>query len=200
MWNSDGQLARSLHTVAILWTVGVACPVAAGCGGKSSPSVVPTPTTSVIRGTEEAADSVSDADQTLVYRVLLRRFYRPTDRQARWIDPQPLGEKRGAPDTTIRAMSDDEMPPDATWAESVVQAGGMQRVCVLGGAEDACGGRQGGILRFSPPYSAGPGRVHVFARYTPHGGAVGPVSEMRFTLERRNEEWRIVAQSAVSNP
>ena len=169
----------------------------AGCGGRSTVSPAPTPVASPIRGTEETADSVAEQDRLAVYRHLLRSFYRPTGGQARWIDTRPLGEKRGAADSIARAMSDDEMPPDAGLAESVVQASGLRRVCVLGGAEDDCRGRKGGVLRFSPVYALGPDRVHVFARYTPHGGAMGPTTELRFTLERRGSEWRIVEETTV---
>lgn len=142
---------------------------------------------------------MSELDRAAVYRTLLRTFYRPTSGQARWIDTRPLGEKRGAADTTLRAMADDEMPPDAAWAESVAEAGGLNRICVLGGAEDDCKGRPGGIVRFSPPYADGPGRVHVYASYTPHGGAVGPSTELRFTLRRHSDGWRIVDKTSVSH-
>jgi len=168
-----------------------------GCSSHTSPAPEPKPVASQIRGTEEAADSVAERDRSLVYRELLQ-FYFPGGKQARWIDPRPLGEKRGAPDTASGSMSDDEAPPDATWAESIVEASDIGRVCVLGGDEENCRGRPGGVLRFSPVYAAGKDRVHVFASYTPHGDAVGPKSEMRFTLERRREDWRITDKTTVS--
>jgi hypothetical protein len=175
--------------------------LATACGS-SKPETRPAPaaTASPVRGTEEAADSVPEQARTEVYRTLLRDFFRPTSGQARWIDPRPLGEKRGATDSTIHAVSDDEMPPDAGWAAGVAEASGLERVCVLGGAEDSCRGRKGGVLRLSPVYAAGPGRVHVYARYTPYGGAVGPVTEQRFTLSRRGDSWRITEHTDVSSP
>ena len=155
---------------------------------------------SPVRGTEEAADSVPEATRTAVYRQLLREFFRPVSGQARWIDPQPLGEKRGTADSTIHAIADDELPPDAGWAASIVEAAGMERVCMLGGDEAGCTGRKGGVLRLSPVYAAGPDRVNVYVRYTPHGGAVGPVTEQRFTLTKRGDYWRIDDHAAVSTP
>lgn len=176
----------------------VAVPLFLGCHSpRSAVELAPAP--SPIRGTEEAADSVAERDRLAVYRELLRDFYRPASGQARWVDPRPLGERRGAAASdTSRAMSDDEMPPDATWAEGIVQTSGLRRVCVLGGAEDDCRGRAGGVLRFSSVYAAGPGRVRVFARYTPHGGQTGPSSEMRFTLDGRDGEWRITGKTSIS--
>ena len=104
------------------------------------------------------------------------------------------------PAATINAISDDEMPPDGGWAAAVAEAAGMERVCVLGGAEDGCVGRKGGVLRLSPVYAVGPDRVHVYVRYTPHGGAQGPVTEQRFTLTRRRDSWRIDDHTLVSTP
>lgn len=195
-----GPDAAAVLRACLIVSIVVLAPIVVACSSNKT-ETRPTPVApSPIRGTEEAADSVQEQDRTEVYRTLLRNFYRPAPGQARWIDPHPLGEKRGSSDTTIRAVSDDETPPDAGWAAFVVEASGMQRVCVLGGAEDDCRGRTGGILRFSPVYAAGPRRVHVFARYTPHGGAVGPITELRFTLGRRSDSWRIVDRAPVSNP
>ena len=155
---------------------------------------------SPVRGTEEAADSVPEQVRHDVYRTLFRTFFRPTSGQARWIDPKPLGEKRGSADPAIHAVSDDELPPDAGWAAAIAEAAGMERVCVLGGAEDPCRGRKGGVLRLSPVYAAGPGRVNVYVRYTPHGGAEGPVTEQRFTLTQRTDYWRIAEHVDVPKP
>jgi len=182
-------------------TIAGLCGVASACGSSKpetrvSPSVLDSP----VRGTEEAADSVPEATRTAVYRNLLRDFFRPISGQARWIDPHPLGEKRGAADSTIHAIADDELPPDGGWAAFILEAAGMDRVCVLGGAEDSCAGRKGGVLRLSPVYAAGPDRVHVYVRYTPHGGAVGPVTEQRFTLTRRGDYWRIDDHAAIPTP
>ena len=171
------------------------------CGSKKSETrAAPAAVASSVRGTEEAADSVPEQVRTAVYRSLVRTFFRPVAGQARWIDPQPLGEKRGSADSAIHAVSDDELPPDAGWAAGIAEAVALERVCVLGGAEDACRGRKGGVLRFSPVYAAGPGRVHVYVRYTPHGGAEGPVTEQRFTLAQRSDYWRIVEHVDVSTP
>ena len=189
-----------MHNVNRLVVLVAAGLVSAACSSHKPPSAQVIAAESPIRGNEEQADSVSDQDRTAVYRTLLRDFYRPTSGQARWVDTRPLGEKRGAADTTARAMSDDEAPPDASWAESVAEASGLERVCVLGGAEDGCRGRSGGVLRFSPVYADGPRRVHVYARYTPHGGAEGPTSELRFTLVRRSDEWRITDKTSVPSP
>ena len=191
----------ALACVAGVAGVAGASAVVTACGSsKPETRAAPATASSPVRGTEEAADSVAEQVRTAVYRALLRTFFRPTSGQARWIDPQPLGEKRGSADSTIHAVSDDELPPDAGWAAGVAEASGLERVCVLGGAEDSCRGRQGGVLRLSPVYAAGPGRVQVYVRYTPHGGAVGPVTEQRFTLTQRSDEWRITEHTAVSNP
>jgi hypothetical protein len=189
-----------VHNVRLVVALAATCALSTACASHKPRSTDVTPATSPIRGTEEQADSVSDQDRNAVYRTLLRDFYRPTSGQAQWIDTRALGEKRGAADSAARAMSDDEVPPDASWAESVAEASGLQRVCVLGGAEDNCRGRRGGVLRFSPVYAAGPGRVRVFASYTPHGGDVGPISEMGFTLARRSDEWHIVNKTSVPSP
>ena len=187
--------------VMALVGLGTLCILAGACGSsRPETRVTPAEVASPVRGTEDAADSVPDQTRRDVYRSLLRDFYRPTAGQARWIDPRPLGEKRGVSDSAIRAMSDDEMPPDAGWAALVVEASGMERVCVLGGAEDSCAGRKGGVLRLSPVYAAGPEQVHVYVRYTPHGGAAGPVTEQRFTLVRRDEYWRIRDHFDVPTP
>ena len=171
------------------------------CGSKNPEThAVPAAVASPVRGTEEAADSVPEQVRIAVYRTLLRTFFRPVSGQARWIDPQPLGEKRGSADSAIHAVSDDELPPDAGWAAGIAEAAALERVCVLGGAEDGCRGRKGGVLRFSPVYAAGPGRVHVYVRYTPHGGAEGPVTEQRFTLTRRSDYWRIDEHVEVPTP
>ena len=171
------------------------------CGSKKLETrAVPAAVASPVRGTEEAADSVPEQVRTAVYRSLVRTFFRPVAGQARWIDPQPLGEKRGAADSAIHAVSDDELPPDAGWAAGIAEAAALERVCVLGGAEDGCRGRKGGVLRFSPVYAAGPGRVRVYVRYTPHGGAEGPVTEQRFTLAQRSDYWRIVEHVDVTTP
>jgi len=180
---------------------GTLCAVASACGSsKPKTRATPAELASPVRGTEEAADSVPEQTRSDVYRELLRDFFRPVSGQARWIDPRPLGEKRGTSDSTIHAVSDDEMPPDGGWAEMVAEAAGMERVCVLGGAEDSCAGRKGGVLRLSPVYAAGPGRVYVYVRYTPHGGAVGPVTEQRFTLTRRGDYWRLGDNTLVPTP
>jgi hypothetical protein len=171
------------------------------CGSKKSETrAVPAAVASPVRGTEEAADSVPEQVRTAVYRSLVRTFFRPVSGQARWIDPHPLGEKRGSADSAIHAVSDDELPPDAGWAAGIAEAAALERVCVLGGAEDGCRGRKGGVLRFPPVYAAGPGRVHVYVRYTPHGGAEGPVTEQRFTLAQRTDYWRIVEHVDVTTP
>ena len=186
-----------MHNVRLAVALAAACVISTACASHKPPRAEVTAAATPIRGSEEQSDSVSENDRTAVYRELLRIFYRPTDGQARWIDTRPLGEKRGAADSAGRAMSDDEAPPDVSWAESIAQASGLQRVCVLGGAEDNCHGRPGGVLRFSPVYAAGPRRVHVFASYTPHGGEEGPTSEMRFTLARRSDEWHIVDKTSA---
>ena len=192
------RIARAMPAIV---TVGALCAIATACGSskpetRATPSVLDSP----VRGTEEAADSVPELTRTAVYRSLIRDFFRPVAGQARWIDPQPLGEKRGTADSTINAVADDELPPDAGWAASILEAAGMERVCMLGGDETGCTGRKGGVLRLSPVYAAGPDRVHVYVRYTPHGGAVGPVTEQRFTLRKRGDYWRIDDNATVSTP
>ena len=175
--------------------------LAAGCRGARPPGpAVPEDLDPPTRGDEVAARAVSPDDRAAIHALLVGRFFRPYGGQARWIDPRPLAPVRGA-------EADSLAEPDPVWAEEVREGAGTARVCVLDAEDDACRGRQGGVLRLSRVYASGDGEARVFVRYAParHRNdaverAPGPVIESVFFLVRDGGRWRIVLQRPVRAP
>jgi ketosteroid isomerase-like protein len=169
---------------------GVALCVA--CAGHSRQSLYPIPdrpaTGSDIRGTEQSAREISDDQQIRIISEVVRDFYRPSFGQARWIDPRPLAHRRSPAADSLSRVEDD-------WAEAIVGAVALQRVCARE-SDAACHGRPGGVLRFSRPYAAGTDTAVVFARYTPTQR--GPAGEMEFLMIRRNGSWDIASKRTVA--
>ena len=143
------------------------------------------------RATEEA--------RRAAYRAIVGDFFRPTRGQARWIDPRPLPDARGAADHAVEA--------DDRWAAEIVSAVAHPAVCALEGDDAECRGRAGGVLRLSAAYAVHADTVIVFARYaTVRAGqdpsdvvsrpdAHGP--EMQFWLSRRGRDWRVVREATL---
>lgn len=175
---------------------------ALGCATRPRDAIRPIPdqpsvSAGSLRGSVAAADKVSEAEQIAVIRDLVRTFYRPTRGQARWIDPQPLAHRR-----TFAA--DSASVPDDDWANALVQAIALGRVCVLDRADHECRGRPGGVLRFSRVYSAASDSAIVFARYDPvplsENAAERTRNEMEFHMTRDRNGWRIESKRTVTAP
>lgn len=144
-----------------------------------------------VRGTAQAARRLPEDQQIEVIAQVVRVFYRPLMTQARWIDPRPLAHER-----TRLADSTREADPD--WAIAISQATGLRRVCPLNEANAQCQGREGGILRFSPPYVVGGPRADsalLYVEYTPR--SYGVPGEMEFFLARRDSVWQIVSRRSM---
>jgi hypothetical protein len=162
------------------------------------PDLAPGPVASPeVRGTQASARAISGEQQLQIVAEVVRSFFRPSLGQARWIDPRPLAHRR-------TRDADSAAPADEDWAEGIVQAAGLRRVCTLDAGSE-CTGRAGGILRFSAPYAEGCDSVVVFARYAPVSSGEwrapgSEFSEMEFHLVRRDREWRIVSKRTVSSP
>lgn len=164
-----------------------------------APTPVPEAPDAPLRGDPAAAAALPPADRDAIHAAVLR-FFRPTGRQARWIDPRPLAPVRGA-------ETDSAAAPDAAWALAVRESAGSARVCVLDDEGAPCRGRSGGVLRLSRAYAAGDGEARVFVRYAParesDGEVVrapGPAIESLFTLARDGGRWRIVDHRPVRTP
>jgi len=150
------------------------------------------------RGNAAARQAMSRDDEMAIDAVILTRFFRPWGGQARWIDPRPLGDVRDPTDTTADA--------DDAWADAIRAAAGVTRICVLDpDVADACRGREGGVVRFSHVYAAGPDTARVFVHWAPAVDERGPLPvqgqptfEMVFTMARVERGWRIAAQRAIN--
>ncbi|WP_025409826.1 hypothetical protein [Gemmatirosa kalamazoonensis] len=153
------------------------------------------------RGDAAARAALTRDDELAIDAVIVTRFFRPSGGQARWIDPRPLGDVRDS-------VADARIDPDDAWADALRAATGHPRVCVYDAdADEACAGREGGVLRFSHPYAAGDG-ARTFVRWWParRAGAEGPLPargqptfEMVFTMARAGGGgWRIVSQRAIT--
>jgi hypothetical protein len=148
------------------------------------------------RGDAAAARAVAPADRLTIYSSIVRGFFRPFGGQARWIDPRPLGDVRDA-------RADSTAAPDVDWADTIREAIGHDRVCVLGLDEDGCAGRRGSLLRFSLPYAEDAERAHVFVRVIPvfedkpDAKLDAGTFEMEFAMERRGQAWRIAGKRMV---
>jgi hypothetical protein len=173
--------------VIVLLTV-----VAAGCAGGPRGSLQPIPEhaaqASAVRGTDAAARAIPEEQEIEIISEVVRTFYRPTMGQARWIDARPLANER----TTA---ADSLAKPEEDWADAIVAAAGLRRVCTAD-ADEACRGRPGGTLRFSKPYATGPESAVVFAQYSPVAGGPGG-SEMEFRMVRRERAWHIDSKQTV---
>jgi hypothetical protein len=176
----------------------------AGCRAARGVAEAPAPAArdEPARGAGATRVAPGSDDAMAMYAVIVTRFFRPVGGQARWIDPRPLGDVRGAADSSAA--------PDDAWADAVRDATGHARVCVFDAdAADACRGRDGGVLRLSAPYAVGDAEARVFVRWTRaaqagnDGGplpALGhPAFEMLFTMARVGRGgWRIVSQRVVN--
>jgi hypothetical protein len=149
----------------------------------------------------DAKARLSRDDELGMDAVIVGRFFRPYGKQARWIDPRPLGDVRDA-------AADSTAESDDAWADAVRAAVGHPRVCVFDpDAADACHGRDGGVLRLSHAYADGAGAARVYVRWTPardQGGDLpalgGPVFEMVFRMERTSAGgWHIASQHALGS-
>lgn len=142
----------------------------------------------LVRGTTGAAARLSSEQQAEIIAEVVRRFYRPLMRQARWIDPRPLANERtGEADSLAKA--------DENRAIAIVEAIGLRRVCPLTEANEQCRGLEGGVLRFSTPYVVGAGTADsalVYARYTPV--SYGVEGEIEFFMVRREGKWELASR------
>jgi ketosteroid isomerase-like protein len=148
----------------------------------------PAPVTT--RGSEALTRGISGADETRMISFILRAFYYPLDNQARWVDPRPLAHERNA-------AADSAMQPDEDRAEIIVQSVNLRRVCELGGKDDNCRGRPGGVLRFSRAYAM-PGHSDsalVYAAYRPV--QYGIESELEFRMARNPRGWHIASKRTL---
>lgn len=174
------------------WSVG-ALALTAACVGRGRDSFGPIPdvawTATAMRGAPEAA--LDQFEQPRIIGTLIRDFFRPVGGQARWVDGRALPHLRSA-------VADSLEERDELWAESIVRATGIGRVCVHGPANAACDGRPGGVLRFSRVYAAGRDSARVFARYSSPAMTSG--SEMGFLLVRRDGQWTIASKGDVPRP
>ncbi|HVE80393.1 MAG TPA: hypothetical protein VNA89_16120 [Gemmatimonadaceae bacterium] len=161
------------------------------------PELSPVGTPPEVRGTEGAAAALPPAQRMVIVREVVRGFFRPRGGQARWIDPRPLSHHR-------LADADSRVQPDPSWADAIVDAVGLPRVCALDAEDPGCSGRPGGVLRLSAPYAADTDSAVVFARYTPVAKGATPVAgpgfELEFHLARRDGGWRIVGRRSVAGP
>lgn len=148
------------------------------------------------RGDAASARAVDRDDQLSIYSVLLRRFFRPSGGQARWIDPRPLTDVRDA-------HADSVATAEVEWADAIRELTGLAHVCVLGVDEDDCHGRRGTLLRFSPAYATAPTEARVFVRIVANYDDRGPLLvdmdrwEMAFTMARDGRAWRIAEKRMV---
>ena len=149
------------------------------------------------RGADSAAAAVSPEEQLQIYRALVRDFYRPTRRQARWIDPRVLPNRR------TRA-ADSGATPDPEFASAIVEAVGLSRVCRADEKSSPCDGLQGGVLRFSTTYATGPDSAVVYAQYSAvlkgHVAEAAPGYEQEFQMARDDHGWRIIGRRTVASP
>jgi hypothetical protein len=144
-----------------------------------------------VRGTEQAARRLPEAQQLEIVGQVVRVFYRPLMSQARWIDPRPLAHAR-------TRLADSAAVPDPDWAIAIAQASGLRRVCPLDEANAQCQGRDGGILRFSRAYAVGAGMrdsALVYVQYTPR--SYGVASEIEFFMTRRDSLWQITSRRSL---
>jgi hypothetical protein len=181
-------------------TLALALAALLACAGARKPerSWPPVPNISadsvlLVRGTAAAAGALSNEDQTEIVSRLLRQFYYPTDRQARWLDPRPLSH--------IRAhTADDTVGADPDFADEAVGARNPL-ICVLGGRDFGCRGKTGGIVRVSWPYLVGKDSAIIFATYTPRdslGKSSAPQAEQRFRFRRGGDGyWDLAGNSPV---
>jgi len=171
----------------------------AACAGYSRASLHPIPDLAVdsvasdMRGSADAARAISEPQQIEIAREVVRSFFRPTRGQARWIDSRILAHRRsGAADSA--ASADDD------WADAIVQAVGLQRVCTLD-ADAECRGRPGAVLTFSSAYLIRPDTAIIFTRITTIGARAPAIPargfEMEFHLARTDGGWRIVAKRTI---
>jgi imidazolonepropionase-like amidohydrolase len=168
----------------------VACALLACAGSRAAQdSATPAPdvppdTLIHVRGSDDAAGAMTNGEQIEIVSRLLRSSYYPPDRQARWLDPRPLSNVRVG-------TADDTVGTDSDYADDVITATRISRVCVLGGRDFACRGKAGGVVRLSWPYRIAKDTAVIFAVFTPRDslGKLGiPRPEMRFTIVHRGSE------------
>jgi hypothetical protein len=190
-----------LISVRIVPLLLAATVTACGTGMFSRQSMRPIPemppaAASETRGTTEAASRISDEDQVMIIREVIRRFFRPLRGQARWVDPQPLSHRRSR-------SADSAMALEENWVLDIVTAVGLSNVCPLTEGNLRCRGMPGAVLRFSEPYSAGPDSAVVYAVPTPVQRGEAPRSapgpEIEFHLVRRDAVWMIVNRRTLSD-
>ena len=181
------------------------------CVGRAREALHPipdyAPAASETRGTAAAARAVSTSDRQEIFAEIVRQFFRPTNGQARWIDPKPLSHTRARAADSAAVEGDD-------WSEEIVQASRLGRVCALGD-DPQCAGRPGSVLRFSQPYALGPDSALVFVRVSSvaageraTSAAPGKGWEMEFRMASRvitcvppcvprRREWRIASKGTI---
>jgi hypothetical protein len=157
---------------------------------------VPPESALLVRGTADAAGSLTDDDQTSIVDRILTNYYFPPDNQARWLDPRPLAHVR------LQA-ADDTVGADPDFADEVIKMNPNSRTCVLGGRDFNCRGRKGGIVRLSWPYKVGKDSAVVFGIYTPRdsaGVAGKPEPERQFRLRFNPDGYWEMRRSVLVNP
>ena len=170
------------------------------CVGRAREALHPipdyTPAASETRGTAAAARTISTSDRQEIFAEIVRRFFRPTNGQARWIDPKPLAHVRTRAADSAAVEGDD-------WSGEIVHASRLGRVCAVGD-DPQCSGRPGSVLRFSQPYALGPDSALVFVRVSSvaageHAASAAPGHgwEMEFRMARRDKEWRIASKGTI---
>lgn len=192
-------LIRRLRTPGLpaLLTVATACATTAVTRESFVPIPDHPPRVTVrpdTRGMARDAARIAPDQQYEILGEVVRRFYRPMMRQARWIDPRPLAHERTRQADTLESAS-------FAWAQAIVDAARVDRVCPLTDANARCQGLAGGILRFSRPYAVGSATARgadsalVYVRWEPleHGVA----NEMEFFLARDAQRWRIVSKRGM---
>ena len=137
-----------------------------------------------VRGSEAMTRGLSGQDEAAMIGDIMRRFYPPLNNQARWIDPRPLAHQRND-------AADSAMKADEDWSDMIVEATNLRRVCPLGGPDDNCKGKPGGVMRFSNAYAVRGSKdtALVFATYRPL--QAGVESEIEFFMIRGSDGWRI---------
>lgn len=149
-----------------------------------------------VRGTPREAGRIAPADEFEILGEVVRRFYRPMMQQARWVDPRPLANDRTRQADTLQQGN-------FAWAQSIVDAAAVARVCPLTDANARCHGLAGGVLRFSRPYAVGSlisrrygaDSALVYVRWSPL--TEGIENEIEFFLARDADRWRLLSKRTM---